>query len=110
MKFVVSQLQQHVERVYAVETGLPEDQLPVCGLLDACQWFTLTEGEHSPRVREALTHLLSSELRPSVRRWYQRYGESMNPAAIEFRDRLAEMAGEKFGRDVFCRLTRPTER
>ena len=78
-------------------TGLPADLLPVCGLLDAFQWFILTEGEDSPRVREALEHLLSSEMRPALRRWYQRFGEGINPAAIQFRERLATLAGERFG-------------
>ena len=96
MKFTDPQLQEHVERASAVVTGLPADQLPVCGLLDACQWFALTEVEGSPRIREAFAHLLSPELRPALRRWYQRCGDDMNPAAIGFRERLATMAGEKF--------------
>jgi len=84
VKFTDPQLQTHVERAAAVITDLPDDLVTVCGLLDACQWFTLTEGENSPRVREAFSHLLSAELRPALRSWYQRFGDGMNPAAIEF--------------------------
>jgi hypothetical protein len=45
----------------------------------------------------AFAHLLCSELRPALRSWYHRHGVSMNPAATEFRDRLSQLAGEKFG-------------
>src|SRR5438874_10425044 len=83
-----AKLQQHVERVVALMTSVPEEQRPVFGLLDAYQWFALTEGEDSPRVAEALKHLLSTGLRPALRSWYRRCGDDMNPAATEFRERL----------------------
>ena len=92
-----TKLQQHVERTAALMTSLPNEQRPVCGLLDACQWFVLTEGEDSPRVAEAMEHLLSAELRPALRSWYRSCGDDMNPAATEFRERLSELAGERFG-------------
>ena len=90
-------LQQHVERTIALMTSLPDEQRPVCGLLDAHQFFGLTEGEDSPRVAEAVEHLLSAELRPALRSWYRRCGDEMNPAATEFRERLSKLAGERFG-------------
>lgn len=65
--------------------------------MDAWSRFRLTEGDNSPPASEAIEHLLSPELRPAVRKWYQRFGADMNPAAIEFRDRLSELAGERFG-------------
>jgi hypothetical protein len=77
--------------------GCPQDQLPVCALLDAWQWFHHIEGDESPRTREAIEQLLSSELRPGLRSWYRRFGEGMNSAALEFRDRLGRLAGERFG-------------
>lgn len=90
-------LQEHYEKVAAAITGCPADQLPIFGLFDAYQYFSITEGEDSTAVREALDHLLSAELRPALREWYQRYGSDMNPNALAFRDRLGVLAGEKFG-------------
>ena len=78
-------------------TGCPADQLPVLGLMDAWQWFLLTEGENSPRAAEAIEHLLSPELRPALRLRYRRLGDGMNENALSFRDRLSELVGERFG-------------
>ena len=97
MIFADTKLQQHVERAASLMTSLPDEQRPVCGLLDAWHWFCLVEGEQSPRVAEALRLLLSPELRPALRQWYQRCGENMNPNALEFRARLSTLAGERFG-------------
>jgi hypothetical protein len=90
-------LQRHVERASACITEVPNDQLAICGLLDAEHWFRVSEGEDSPRAAEAVEHLLSVELRPALRRWYQRYGDDMNTNAIGFRDKLSNLAGERFG-------------
>jgi hypothetical protein len=97
MTFRDPKLQQHCERAAAVVSGCPPEQLPVLGLLDACYWFRVTEGEDSPRAAEAIEHLLSSEFRPALRQWYQRHGADMNESAIHFRERLSELAGERFG-------------
>ena len=97
MTFRDQTLQGHVERASVVVTGLPDDQLTVCGLLDSWYWFRVTEGEDSPRAAEAIEHLLSDELRPALRRWYQGHGDDMNENAIDLRDGLSESAGERFG-------------
>jgi hypothetical protein len=97
MTFTDAKLQQHVERVAASATGLPSEQRLVCGLLDAYQFFQLTEGEQSLRVGEAVQKLLSVQLRPALRNWYRSFGDDMNANAIAFRDRLSELAGERFG-------------
>jgi len=97
MIFRDRKLQQHCERAAAVVTGCPAEQLPVLGLMDAWYWFRLTEGEDSPRVAEAIEHLLSAELRPALRQLYQQAGDKMNENAVRFRDRLSELAGERFG-------------
>jgi hypothetical protein len=65
--------------------------------MDAWHWFRLTEGENSPRAAEAIEHLLSPELRPALRQWYKRWGDEMNENALNFRNHLSELAGEKFG-------------
>jgi len=97
MTFTDAKLQQHAERVAACATDLRDEQRLVCGLLDAYQYFQLTEGERSPRVAEAVQKLLSVELRPALRSWYRNSAENMNANAIAFRDRLSELAGERFG-------------
>jgi hypothetical protein len=97
MSFRDPQLKQHVERAASAMTDCPVKQLPVLGLLDAWHWFRLTGGEDSPQAAEAIEHLLSPELRPALREWYQRCGAGMNENAISIRDRLSKLAGEKFG-------------
>ncbi len=71
MTFRDAELQQHCERAAAAVSGCPHELLPVFGLLDAWHWFRLIEGEDSPRAAEAIEHLLSPELRPALRLWYQ---------------------------------------
>jgi hypothetical protein len=97
MIFRDPELQQHIERVVSVIRGCPLDQLPICALLDAWHWFHLTKGDESPQTKEVIEHLLSVEMRPALRAWYHRYGDNMNPAALEFRERLSSLAGEGFG-------------
>jgi hypothetical protein len=91
------ELRSRLERTFLLIPDEPEDEKMVIGLMDAYDWFRLAEGEGSPRVREAIEHLLSPELRPALRGWYRKWGNGMNPAAIEFRERLSKMAGEEFG-------------
>ena len=91
------QLKTRVERVVALMTDLPEETRPICGLLDAYNFYRLAEGADSPQAGEALRLLLSEELRPGLRHWYRKWGNEMNPAAIEFREHLSTLAGERFG-------------
>ena len=97
MKFKHTELQKHVDRAASLITGLPDDERPVFGLMDAWYWFRVTQGEESPIAAEAVEFLLSTDLRQPLRNWYRRCGENMNPAAIEFRDSLSRLAGERFG-------------
>ena len=90
-------LKAHVDRVVELMTSLPEDLRPVCGLLDGGYYFGLVDGVDSLQAREALDLLLSTELRPALRHWYQRCGSNMNAAAVSFRERLSSLAGERFG-------------
>ena len=64
--------------------------------MDACDLFRLLEGAESPRVQETIRLLLSQELRPALRKWYEGSSGEMNWSALQFRDRLGELAGEKF--------------
>ena len=97
MIFRDEKLQQHVERVSAVVGGCPPNQAPIIALLDAWYRFRFVEGENCPRVAEAIEHLLSPELRPSLRQWYQGIGNDMDENAVCFRDHLSELAQEEFG-------------
>jgi hypothetical protein len=98
VKFRDEQLEQHFGRTMSLPAGgLPEEQRQIRALMDAYGWFHLIEGEQSPRVAEAIEHLLSPELRSALRDWYKRAGDDMNPAAMDFRERLSELSGEKFG-------------
>ena len=93
MTFRDLQLERHFEKVVSHNSSFPSELLPVLGLLDAWQRFHLLEGDDSPRTREALDLLLSSELRPALRIWYSRFGNDMNPAAREFRHGLGSWRG-----------------
>ena len=97
MKFRDQQLQQHYDKTIACVSSCPAEQLPILALLDAWYWFQHIEGEDSPKVIEALEKLLSPQLRPALRAWYQRFGDNMNNGALRFRERLSELAGERFG-------------
>jgi hypothetical protein len=93
---------KELERVYElnfppVRDSEGEDQRQICGLLAGFDWFRRIEGEKSPPAHEARDILLSPEMRPALRRWYRRFGDNMNPAAIELREQFTQLAGERFG-------------
>ena len=94
IKFENGELEKHCERVMSIMTKLPQGLRCVCALMDAYGWFKLVEGEESPKVREALRHLVSPELRYSLKEWYMQFS-SINPSAEELRKLLEKSAGEK---------------
>jgi hypothetical protein len=75
--------------------GFPDELRPIYALITAHDLFRLVEGPHSARVHEAIQHLLLPILRPALRSWYQRSDAETNPDAIEFREHLSALAGEK---------------
>lgn len=97
VQFNDPQLERHVKDVATAITGLPDDQRQVVAFLDAYGWFAWLEGEQSPRAQKAIEALLSPELRPAVRNWYRTLGETIHPNARAFRERLSELAAERFG-------------
>src|SRR5437870_11212685 len=72
VNFTDSQLQTCYERNFAEVTDLSPELRQVSALIAAHDLFRLIEGPHSPRVHEAIEHLLLPALRPVLRRWYQR--------------------------------------
>jgi hypothetical protein len=96
MNFADSQLQDCYERNFAATADDSPEVREVRALIAAHDFFRSMEGPHSPRVHETIWHLLSPELRPVLRVWYQRSGADTNSAVIDFRDQLSQLAGEKF--------------
>ncbi|HUE36448.1 MAG TPA: hypothetical protein VMO20_03575, partial [Candidatus Acidoferrum sp.] len=64
-------------------------------LLATYNWFAMLEGTHSARVHETIDRLLSAQIRPALRHWYGRSGLEMDSTAIEFRNQLSRLAGER---------------
>ena len=95
MKFNDTQLQACFERNFAEAGGVSGEMRQVGALMATHDWFRMLEGSHSLRVHETIDLLLSSGLRPGLRDWYRRSGAETNPTAIEFRDHLSQLAGER---------------
>ena len=95
VNFTDPQLQKCYDRNFAEAAESSGELRQVAALIAAHDVFRLMEGPHSPRVHEAIEHILLPTLRPVLRRWYQRADAEMNPAAIEFRDHLSQLAGER---------------
>jgi hypothetical protein len=102
MEFQDAELQQiykrNVESVRKHVAASDDDERELLALFGAYDWFRFADKEEkSPRSAAIIQALLAPELRSALRRWYQRAGENMNPAAIAFRDFLSGAAGEKLG-------------
>ena len=95
MNFTDTQLQACFELYFAGARGVSDELREISALLATHDWFRMLEGSHSSRVRETIERLLSLPLRPRLRRWYRRPGTSLGAAAIEFRDQLSQLAGER---------------
>jgi hypothetical protein len=95
MNFTDPQLQNSYDRNLREATDLPTELRQVRALIAAHDMFLLIEGRHSPRVHEAIEHLLLPALRPMLRSWYRRAGAESNSGATEFRNRLSQLAGER---------------
>jgi len=79
-----------------IAAGETSDELrQVCALIATHDLFMAFKGAHSARVHETIEHLLSAQLRPALRRWYQRTGAGTDSATLEFRDQLSRLAGER---------------
>ena len=95
MNFKDTQLQQCYDRNLLEADDVSGDLRRVRALIATHDLFQMLEGAHSARVHETIEHLLSTRLRPGLRRWYQRSGAETDSAAVEFREQLSRLAGER---------------
>lgn len=95
MNFRDAQLQKCYDS-HLVGAGETTDGLcQVHALIATHDLFQMLEGSHSLRVHETIERLLSAELRPELRRWYQRPGAGTDLAAVELRNQLNSLVGEQ---------------
>ena len=95
MNFKDSQLQRCYDSNLLESGDSVSDCSSVRALIVTHDLFLMLEGAHSSRVHEVLAALLLPELRPELRRWYQRHGAQTDAAAVELREQLSQLAGEK---------------
>ena len=95
MNFKDTQLQQCYDRNLVEAGDVSEDFRRIHALIATHDFYQMLEGAHSTSVHETIEHLLSTGLRPGLRRWYQRSGAGTDSAAIEFREQLSRLAGER---------------
>ena len=96
MNFKDAQLQKWYDWHLSEATDASEDQRQVHALIATHGVFLMLDGPHSERVHEMIEHLLSAQMRPGLRRWYQRSDAGTDSTTIEFRDLLSQLAEERF--------------
>jgi hypothetical protein len=88
-----------LQRCYASKLGeagdASGDLRQVRALVATHELFRMLEGSHSARVHEVIEHLLSAQMRPALRLWFQRPGADADSAASGFRDQLSSLADER---------------
>lgn len=95
MKFSDPQLAECYARNFTTVAGISVEMRQVCALIAVHDIFQMLEGPHSARVHETVDHLLSPTLRGGLRDWYRRCGIKLTPAAVDFREQLSQLAGER---------------
>jgi hypothetical protein len=93
--FQDTQLQQCYDRNLAGQRDDSVELREVHALIDTHDCFLMLEGSHSARVHETIDHLLSTRIRLALRGWYCHPGVRMDSTAIEFRNQLSRLAGER---------------
>jgi hypothetical protein len=91
-----------LQKCYDIHLGKAGNSLgdlgPVYALIATYNWFAMLEGAHSARAHETIDRLLSTEMRPGLRHWYGRSCLEMDSIAVEFRNQLSRLAGERLDR------------
>ena len=96
INFTDPQLQKCFESKLTEAGGVSGELRQVSALMALHNSFHMLEGPHSSRVHETISQLLLPQLRPQLRRWYQRPDAEKNSEAIDLRDHLNQLAGERF--------------
>lgn len=99
MTFKHPDLQQFYENAMVLKLGgMTDEKRPVFALIATYEAFRLIDGDQTAKIQEIISHLLSPEWRPALRRWYRTHFPGNNKTAFyEIRDRLSILAGERFG-------------
>jgi hypothetical protein len=88
-----------LQRCYDTHLGEVGNTLENLGevhsLIATHDYFVALEGNHSARVHETIDCLLSAPMRPSLRLWYGRAAVPMDSTALEFRNLLSRLTGER---------------
>jgi hypothetical protein len=95
MNFEDTQLQRCYDSNLLKSGDSSSDCNSVRALIVTHDLFLMLEGAHSSRVHEVLAVLLVPELRPELRRWYQRHDAQIDTASVDLREQLSQLAGEK---------------
>jgi hypothetical protein len=80
---------------------------PIYALIATHNWFAMLEGNHSARVHETIDCLVSAQMRTALRHWYGRSGVQMDSAAVNFRNLLSRLAGERLESTMEISLNPP---
>ena len=89
------QLQQCYDHNLAGQRDDSAELREVHALMDTHDYFLMLEGPHSARVHETIDHLLSTQIRPALRCWYCHSDVQRDSTAIEFRNQLSHLTGER---------------
>jgi len=95
VRFNDTELQRCYESNLAGAGPAPGELTQISALLAVRTTFAALEGIRSARVHEAVEVLLSSELRPGLRRWYRLTHDSLDEFELELRNHLSNLAGER---------------
>jgi hypothetical protein len=95
VNFRDAQLEKCYDNQLAEAGETSGDLRQMCALIATHDTFQMFEGTHSARVHETIERLLSAQMRPALRRWYQRPGAGTDCATVELRDQLSLLAEER---------------
>lgn len=95
VNFIDVELQKCYDSHLAEMDGLAQDLGQIRALIATSVLFRMLDGPHSVRVQEIMECLISPELRPALRSWYQRLATEKERLAMEFRNELNQLTGEQ---------------
>jgi hypothetical protein len=95
VNFTDAQLQKCYDSNLAETDDLAQDLRQIRALIATYDLFQMLDGPHSVRADEILDRLVSAELRPALRGWYQRSSAETEPVSMEFLNELNELTGER---------------